>query len=515
MGSIPLPALSVRPVAQPDVLANTTRLAQLRGLQQEEQQRAAMAPYQQQIAQQQAQSGQLQLQQQQIALKDQQAMTAAMQQWDGNKIDDLPALVIKNGGSANAVMGLKNQIIGQKQKISQMAAEDAATGASNVKTMTERNTMLSGKLSALEQVPDDQLGQAITQGAQDLVQQGLLDPQHAQMAAQLAQLPPDQARQHLETMRKGLLSTDQQLAEAQKQVAIAQEKNKSDFYAQNGGAPGVPAEIMQQADWLKKNPGKGPSDYKLWTLQHTPSAMIMGNMLSGPQNQQALDFAANNYRQTGQMPSGLYRSPGTTQAIIQRAAQLDQQEGGSGIAANKAFFSANEQSLKSLQKNYDQVQAFEGTAEKNIDLLQETAKNIPDLGARFANIPVRMLNANMLGTENMAKFKTALNTAQTEAAKVLNSSNATGVLSDSARHELQAIIDGNLTYSALVGSLNTLKQDMANRTQSYQLQIGGIQDRLRNAGRAGATVQGGNLPQDNSAPTSGGDPFAQFGGKAH
>jgi hypothetical protein len=238
-------------------------------------------------------------------------------------------------------------------------------------------------------------------------------------------------------------------------------------------------------------------------------AIVMGNQLGGDQNSQALDFAADNYRKTGQMPPGLTRSPGSTIAIIQRAAQLDQQDGGQGIASNKSIIDANRTSLNSLQKNYDQVQAFEQTAEKNMDLLQSTAQKIPDLGSRFANVPVRMVNSQMIGTANMAAFKTALYTAQTEAAKVLNSSNATGILTDSARHELQDIIDGNVPLPAMVASLNTLKQDMSNRTQSYQAQIGDIQGRIKGVGT------GANPTQPSSGPSGAKDPFAQFGGQAH
>ena len=85
-------------------------------------------------------------------------------------------------------------------------------------------------------------------------------------------------------------------------------------------------------------------------------ALVMGNMLGGgqggSQGSPALDFAAENYRKTGQMPPELARSPGTITAIIQRAAQLDQQQGGGGIASNKADFEANKKSLDNLQKNF-------------------------------------------------------------------------------------------------------------------------------------------------------------------
>lgn len=505
MASIPLPALDVHPPQPaPDPMAQYGRLLQLRTMMQEE-------PLRQQALQQGIQSGQLDIQQKQIALKDQQAMSAAMKEWSqqaqpsgegqsssassGPSYDDLIRLAEKNGASFNAIKGIQQYAMDMKAKAASIALDDAKTGASNADALKTKNGMLTDAMSGVANLPDDQIAQGLLSTAQQLAQKGLLDPQHVQMAQQLAQWgDPEAIRQQLRMQITGMGGFTKLLDAAQKQMQTANEARQAAFYAQAGGAPGVSTDMMQQADWLKKNPGKGPSDFLLWKQQHAPYAMFMGNQLTP----QGTDLAAQNLLLTGQAPSGLYRSPGTQAAVYNRAAQMNGQSGGAGIAANKATFQANETSLKSLQKNYDQVQAFEGTAEKNIDLLQDTAKKIPDLNARFANVPVRMFNSRMIGTENMAAFNTALNTAQTEAAKVLNSSNATGVLSDSARHELQAIIDGNLSYPALVASLNTLKQDMANRTQAYQLQINGIQDRIKKAGTGAATVQGGNQPQLNT-----------------
>lgn len=494
MGSLmALPALDVKTPQQPDILQKYGQLQQLRAMQQEQQQRAAMAPLQQQEAQQSIQSGQLGIQQQQQALKDQQAVTAAMQQWDGKDLNDLAPLVLKNGGSGQAVIGLKQKQLDIQAKAAETFKNQADGGKAQVDALKTRNDLLAGALSPLTdptKVPDAQLPQALTSAVQSLTSQGTLTPQDAQAAAQLAQSSdPNAIRTGLKEFINSHQALSQTIENAQKTAQIASEQSttaknqaESQFYAQNGGAPGVPAEMMQQSDWLKKNPGKGPSDYKLWVMRNSPTAMVMNNQLAGPKNDDALDFAANNYRQTGQMPAGFARSPQTTTAIIQRAAQLDQQQGGAGIAANKATLGSLTDALKKLQTNASQVSAFEQTAEKNMNLLQQTAQKIPDLGSRFANVPVRMLNANMLGTDNMAAFKTALATAQTEAAKVLNSSNATGTLSDSSRHELQDIIDGNMPYSALVASLNTLKQDMHNRNDSNQQAISDLQNRIKGGG---------------------------------
>jgi hypothetical protein len=79
-------------------------------------------------------------------------------------------------------------------------------------------------------------------------------------------------------------------------------------------------------------------------------------------------------------------------------------------------------------------------------------------------------------------------------------------LSDSARHELQDVIDGNVPYSALVASLNTLKQDMGNRKTSYQMQIQDIQNRIKPAGQTGTATgtQSGGTGQQPGQPGGGG-----------
>ncbi len=485
MSTIPLPALDIKPAAQgPGPLQMYGQMMGIQNMQQEQQARQQAM----QTGQIEQQGAQLQLQQQQQALKDQQSFRTAMQAPDnqGKTIGDIADTLAHQGViSPQGWQQMKKADIDQRTALATLDK----TGLDNAAAAHKQTQELYNNVMNM---PDDQLAQAWPSIAQqyDSIPGNLkapLNPQQPMTKEQLQQFGPMLSMHGAyidEALQRQKAGVDFQTAEAN----LGQKQAESKFYQQNGGAPGVTPELMQQADWLKNNPGKGPSDYKLWTLQHAPMAMVMGNMF-GP-NDPGLDMAANNYRQTGQLPAGLARSPGSTKAIIDRAAALDQAAGGAGIAANKAVLGSYMDALKKLQTNFSQVQAFEQTAEKNMDLLQQTAAKIPDLGSRFANIPVRQLNAAMLGTENMAAFKTALSTAQTEAAKVLNSSNASGVLSDSARHELQDVIDGHMPYKSLVASLNTLKQDMGNRTESYQQQIGDLQRRIKNAGQTAGPANG-------------------------
>src|SRR6185503_6039298 len=192
--SVPLAALSVRPIEQPDILANAGRAMQLSNLAQQQK----LIPGQLQEQQNQLQSQNLGIQQQQQQLKDQQAATAALQQWDGKDVEAIPGLILKNGGSAQAVFGAKKQILDQKTAITKLDTDTLTNTA-------QKNDLLLGSLQAALGGPDEGLGQRVQAAAQDAIQKGLIDPQHAQAIQQLTSLDPAQLRNSLSIMEKGLM----------------------------------------------------------------------------------------------------------------------------------------------------------------------------------------------------------------------------------------------------------------------------------------------------------------------
>ena len=208
MSTIPLPALSIRPPEQQDMAANLGRLMQLKQMAQE-------APLRQQLMQQQAQAGQLKIQDAQRQQTDQKALTTAYQQWDGKDPHSLAVLTLKNGGSADAVNSVLNDAAARADKYSTIAKNDSVTGKNTIATMLDRNKMISGALEGVLSASDEQLPQSITTTAQNLSSQGLLDPQHVQMATQIAQSgDPKAMRNAVELFRKGYMSDSQILEEA-------------------------------------------------------------------------------------------------------------------------------------------------------------------------------------------------------------------------------------------------------------------------------------------------------------
>jgi hypothetical protein len=256
----------------------------------------------------------------------------------------------------------------------------------------------------------------------------------------------------------------------------------------------IPTEKLELQSFMQ-NPPKGykatPAEFLRYQKSIVPILNLnLQNQAGGGLNQNAIDQAAERYATTGVLPPTARGAAGLAQnrVIMNRASELYPQ---GSIAQNSAIYSANKSSLTNIQKNFDNVSAFENTAGKNLDQFISTAKNIVDSGSPLINTPVRAVSDKIAGSANMAAFNAARTTALTEIAKVLNSSNASGVLSDSARGEVSSLIGPDATLAQIYSAANILRTDMANRHQSYQEQINDIQGRLGEKSRTQTTAATG------------------------
>lgn len=252
MASIPLPALDLKQAAPPpDPLASFQRLMALRSLSQQQQNEQGQQALQQQ-----------EIQKNQVALNDQQATSSAMRAWDGKDMNDLPSLVLKNGGSSNAVFGMKNQILSYQKNLQEMTKDQLANE-------DKKNDAIAGHLDYVQKLPPEQQAQGFENAKTDLVKRGYMTPQEAQG---LQYQGSDQLAQMEKLYQSHSQQVDQALKTAQTTKAVAdtaqanattdEKRQTSQFYANSGvGAPGVPAETVSMLDWLRQNPGKTPSDY--------------------------------------------------------------------------------------------------------------------------------------------------------------------------------------------------------------------------------------------------------------
>lgn len=442
-----------------NALAEYARTAQLKqqtsSLQQEQQERA------------------LQMKAQQRQLDDQDALTKAMTQYDPQKhsLADVPKLITSNGGSGQAALSAQAGLVKQRQDLSKLSDEQFAQEQ-------KKADLIQGVHDEVSQAPPELKQQTYQAGLQKLSGVGV------DTSKESPQYPgDDEFAKHLPAIRlhSAIVSEaekDRETSAKESEAATKATEAQTSQQKLRAEMPGGPLQDVaraEMADWMQKNPDKGPSDFLSWKAKQNPTALVLGNQLGGPGQGSALDQAAERYSKDGTLPSGFARSPGTTSAIIKRSAELHPDQ---DLASNKATFSADTASLKQVQKQFDSMNAFEGTALKNLQLYADTAKKIPDLGAKFANVPLRMITGGMIGTDNMAALNAARQTASSEVAKVLSSATGSGVLSDTQKKEAQEVIDGNLPLSATLKVVETLKQDMTNRHQSYQADIDTIKGRL-------------------------------------
>lgn len=165
MSTIPLPALAVQPPAQqPGPLEQFGQLQRLHTL-----------LGQQQLQQQQIQAGQQENQIRQQQLKDQQATTQALKDWDGQNYQSLTKKVIDAGGSGNAALAIQQHGLTVKKTVSDIAAQDAKTGESNLQTFIGKHKAIGDALEGIENVPDKDLHGAAVNIINELSSGGVFD----------------------------------------------------------------------------------------------------------------------------------------------------------------------------------------------------------------------------------------------------------------------------------------------------------------------------------------------------
>jgi hypothetical protein len=214
---------------------------------------------------------------------------------------------------------------------------------------------------------------------------------------------------------------------------------------------------------------------------------------------EALDMVANNFAMTGGQlpPMGMgAKAAAARTRVINRAAEIYK---GLDLGSQRAAYDANKASLKTLEGTKNAIGAFEKTAQKNIDLFLEQAGKVVDTGSPMANSLARQVSGRMLGSPDQAAYEAARQVAITEIAKITQGGGLSGVLSDSARHEIAAFNPQSATLRQTVAVMRLLKKDMENRGAGLDEQIAGVKKLIATppgeqpAGKPGASIKVGRF----------------------
>lgn len=192
----------------------------------------------------------------------------------------------------------------------------------------------------------------------------------------------------------------------------------------------------------------------------------------------ALKLTAHQFAMTGQLPPmgmGKQGASVRTSIINEAANQYKDLDLPSQVAAYKA----NQKSLTNVTETLDTLESFSKAAGKNLDQFVTLASKLPDTGVPWANMPIRLLNDKLVGAEWAPAVNAARAVATREVARITGDPKLKGVLSDAARHEVDSLVPGDITFAQLKRVIPVLKADMDNVHTSLNEQKTAIQGRIK------------------------------------
>lgn len=157
----------------------------------------------------------------------------------------------------------------------------------------------------------------------------------------------------------------------------------------------------------------------------------------------------------------------------------------SDLGSLRANFSAQGASIKKLVPQLNAIEAYEQTAKFNGQRLLDMVDKIDNTGIPVVEGYVRRAQ-KAAGDPDVAEFQSVLAQFQTEAARIINNPNLTGVLSDSARHEMQEVINGNMNAAQIKRIVNRLNTEFEFRKNAIKSQVGVAGQSMTDAGSGGS-----------------------------
>jgi len=504
VGTIPAPNIAEFGLQQNQQYANSfaeyARAAQLR---QQTEQEQAMAPLQQQQAQQ-----QIEAQKRQFA--DQDALTKALAQYDPAKhtLADVPKLITQNGGSGQAALTAQSGLIQQRRNLASLSDEE----------FTKQQ-----KIADLTAGFHDQVTKAKPAEKQNVYAQGLqqLGRAGADVSNEPLQYPGDDVfAQHLPFVR--LHSAI--VAEAEKDRELAtkeqEEQNKEwkDFPAlgvalntQTGetksvaGAGAIMPPAMMEAKYValqqKKNAGQALSkDDAAWSqaYEHMKTLVPVANF--NLQNAGAAADAGGNPSQIAQMLAankmkwGEAVSPRTPQSV--KNAIMAQVFKINPDYDTSEFGLEQDAAKKARSGAWADTRLAYNTALDHADQLEKAAKALRNTDSRTLNSMKNFFKTEF-GSPDVPTFGAIANAYNHEVTSVVSK----GHITDAEVQTGHAVMPDNAGPDQILGVTAAFKNLMTSKRDEL--------DKIIKAGAGGKA----NAILKTNAGDDANDPFAKFGGK--
>lgn len=196
----------------------------------------------------------------------------------------------------------------------------------------------------------------------------------------------------------------------------------------------------------------------------------------------------NGKATSGFMGSGASSEP-TRAAVANKKEEIRQELGWTPAELatkgpeNRTKFMA----LGSIEKDLAAIGPFHDMLNTNAKIAIQLAEKIASdrTGSQLLNKPITWLQANAADNPDIAEYLFQIQTVKTEGARILNNPRLVGQLTDSARHEMGDVVNGNMPLGQTRRVLARMMSDGDNRVNALSAQRDKTIQEIR--GSAGGT----------------------------
>jgi hypothetical protein len=261
---------------------------------------------------------------------------------------------------------------------------------------------------------------------------------------------------------------------------------------QRAGAPNVTAAFTNvQPDGNGGFIGLSKKTNKMEKIPQDAN-VVAGGQISGD----ALELAAQGYLMDRKLPTNLGRGQQgarNTIKIMDRAAALAKESGMTSeeTAINQILAKAKSLALAQNTKDLAAIRPYNAMLEKNGDIAISLAEKAISTNAKLANRSINWLKQNASDNPDVAEFLAQARIVTTEAARVLNNPRLVGQLTDSARHEMEGILNGDMPLESFTRVVRRLQSDGKNRVDAMVEENNSLKQSIRRPNAAGQAAPAG------------------------
>lgn len=159
---------------------------------------------------------------------------------------------------------------------------------------------------------------------------------------------------------------------------------------------------------------------------------------------------------------------------------------------NKTKFTA----LGAIEKDLAAIGPFHDMLNTNAKIAIQLADRIASdrTGSQWLNKPLTWLQANAADNPDIAEYLFQMQTVKTEGARILNNPRLVGQLTDSARHEMGDVVNGNMPFGQTRRVLTRMMSDGDNRVNALAAQRDKTIQEIRGSAGTMPTQQPAAIP---------------------